>query len=484
MANRYWVGGTGTWNSSNTTNWSATSGGAGGASVPTSVDDVFFDGNSGTGIVTGPDLASRNIKGLTVTGSITLSNTLGSSRVYINGGDVNLSGATGPSTQFVDFGIYINAGPSTVTGASGKNLKNFNVRHYSGAVTLNTITSQYMTINPLGGSIVVAGVLTATSGTVSYQLQGGSIAIQTSQSGVSIRFSINSGLTYSAGVVLDNVSLVECSSGTSGPVTIPYGNSQGYTQITLDSNSTCTIYFQNFTSTRFPQGVSINNGRPDVSQFNGTPSSITCSDNNLSYFQAVGPSPITSVTFPSFGTNNSLYLSSNSSGVSPSLSTVSKATSARIQGEAQVSSLDFRPGSTGRTLEMDTSNYGVASIGTLTADCPMTFTGIGGTIDSYNYSSALNFAALTLSLDSSSDKLQINNFTVNTTNQTQIRSGITGSRRILSVPTSLSLNNVYFRDIEAQGLIPFTGTDLEDGGNNINIAFPSTGNGLLFGSNF
>lgn len=52
MASRYWVGGTGTWDSSNTTNWSATSGGAGGASVPTGSDDVFFDANSGSGVVT------------------------------------------------------------------------------------------------------------------------------------------------------------------------------------------------------------------------------------------------------------------------------------------------------------------------------------------------------------------------------------------------------------------------------------------------
>jgi hypothetical protein len=49
MANRYWVGGTGTWNSSNTTNWSASSGGAGGASVPTAADNVFFDAGSDAG---------------------------------------------------------------------------------------------------------------------------------------------------------------------------------------------------------------------------------------------------------------------------------------------------------------------------------------------------------------------------------------------------------------------------------------------------
>ena len=43
MANRYWVGGSGTWNTTSTTNWSAASGGASGASVPTAADSVFFD---------------------------------------------------------------------------------------------------------------------------------------------------------------------------------------------------------------------------------------------------------------------------------------------------------------------------------------------------------------------------------------------------------------------------------------------------------
>lgn len=43
MADRYWVGGSGTWDASSTANWSETSGGAGGASAPTSVDDVYFD---------------------------------------------------------------------------------------------------------------------------------------------------------------------------------------------------------------------------------------------------------------------------------------------------------------------------------------------------------------------------------------------------------------------------------------------------------
>jgi hypothetical protein len=43
MANRYWVGGTATWDNTAGTKWATTSGGAGGSTAPTAADDVFFD---------------------------------------------------------------------------------------------------------------------------------------------------------------------------------------------------------------------------------------------------------------------------------------------------------------------------------------------------------------------------------------------------------------------------------------------------------
>jgi len=52
MADRFWVGGTGTWDTTNTANWSATSGGASGASVPVAVDIAIIDANSGGGTIT------------------------------------------------------------------------------------------------------------------------------------------------------------------------------------------------------------------------------------------------------------------------------------------------------------------------------------------------------------------------------------------------------------------------------------------------
>jgi hypothetical protein len=65
MANRFWVtGGTGNWNS--TTNWSTTSGGASGASVPGSGDAALLNAASGSGVVT-LDI-SPTIQTLTCTG--------------------------------------------------------------------------------------------------------------------------------------------------------------------------------------------------------------------------------------------------------------------------------------------------------------------------------------------------------------------------------------------------------------------------------
>ena len=51
-ANRYWVGGTATWDGTAGTKWSTTSGGAGDSAVPTNADDVYFDSASGPVTVT------------------------------------------------------------------------------------------------------------------------------------------------------------------------------------------------------------------------------------------------------------------------------------------------------------------------------------------------------------------------------------------------------------------------------------------------
>jgi hypothetical protein len=85
MADRYWVGGTATWDNTAGTKWATTSGGAGGASVPFTGDDVYFDAASGAvTVTTGATVYARSLSfagftgtfaganALVVTGSLTL----------------------------------------------------------------------------------------------------------------------------------------------------------------------------------------------------------------------------------------------------------------------------------------------------------------------------------------------------------------------------------------------------------------------------
>jgi hypothetical protein len=90
MASRYWVtGGTGNWNS--TTNWSATTGGVSGASVPGSADAVVLDISSGAGTVT---LDSNiTIQTLTCTG-FTGTLAFGTNTISLNSTGTVFTGAT------------------------------------------------------------------------------------------------------------------------------------------------------------------------------------------------------------------------------------------------------------------------------------------------------------------------------------------------------------------------------------------------------
>jgi hypothetical protein len=96
MPARYWVGGTDVWNNVAGTKWSATSGGPGGASAPTSADDVFFDANSGSGTVTTATTAiclRVNFTGFTGTFNVATNWTVGADITFSTA--MNITGAGG-----------------------------------------------------------------------------------------------------------------------------------------------------------------------------------------------------------------------------------------------------------------------------------------------------------------------------------------------------------------------------------------------------
>ena len=154
MANRFWVGGAGTWNATNTTNWSTTSGGAGGASVPGVNDDVFFDANSGSGTVT-VGSGTVNCANLDFTGyTQTFNGQFGTPRINIYGSLTVVSGMTWTYTREIYF--LATTGSHTITSA-GKNLGFWTINTPGATYTLQdnltlTATGSSTTINFIAGS--------------------------------------------------------------------------------------------------------------------------------------------------------------------------------------------------------------------------------------------------------------------------------------------------------------------------------------------
>lgn len=107
MAARFWVGGTGTWDNLSTTHWSATTGGAAGASAPTSADDVTFDAASGGGTVTvNANLSLNNLTTGAFTGTLNFSannNSVTIAQTFNNNGTgvrtINLGNGTWTMTR-------------------------------------------------------------------------------------------------------------------------------------------------------------------------------------------------------------------------------------------------------------------------------------------------------------------------------------------------------------------------------------------------
>lgn len=120
-ANRYWVGGTASWDATAGSKWSTTSGGSGGSAVPTASDDVFFDGNSGAVTIT--ISGARVCKSLDATGFTgTLAGTGGLSVGTSTAGNFTLvSGMTVTYTGTITF--VSTTGTNNVT-TGGKALRN------------------------------------------------------------------------------------------------------------------------------------------------------------------------------------------------------------------------------------------------------------------------------------------------------------------------------------------------------------------------
>jgi hypothetical protein len=133
---RYWVGGTGNWNDTNM--WSTTSGGAGGADLPRSHDDVVFDSSSNATAYTATVNAitgGNRCKALTIAGPASGNVTLAGSTALLIHDDITLP-ATGLTRTYT--GQIILSGSTT-----GKTITTNGVTLSTGTLVLNGVGSEW-----------------------------------------------------------------------------------------------------------------------------------------------------------------------------------------------------------------------------------------------------------------------------------------------------------------------------------------------------
>jgi hypothetical protein len=184
MANRFWRGGAGTWDSSSTANWSTTSGGVGGASAPNSLDDVFFD-QAATYTVTCGGGSCRSITVSAGTVTFNVSNT--SDSYFESYGNISIIAATvftAPTNGYGRISHYPNIGGaiSVSFGSSTTNTQRvafsaFSIAAFTTYTFCNaaTQTFHWVDLNLSSGT----GAFTCAGSTITIDQQDRSSANQT-----------------------------------------------------------------------------------------------------------------------------------------------------------------------------------------------------------------------------------------------------------------------------------------------------------------
>jgi hypothetical protein len=212
MANRFWVGGTQSWNATAGTKWSTTDGGGSGAAVPTAADDVFFTALSGAVTVTFANSQSaRSINCTGFTGTISHASaatmsigdaTAGASSValklvagmtYTRGSATTSAWSfisTSATTQTVDFANKA-TGNITFNGAGSSYQLTGQVNHTSASFTFTQGTLD------LNGQTIAASIFNSNNSNTR-TLTMGAANISVASSGTSWNFSTITGLTITA----------------------------------------------------------------------------------------------------------------------------------------------------------------------------------------------------------------------------------------------------------------------------------------------
>jgi len=201
MANRYWVLWSWAWDSTDTSHWSATSGGAGGASYPTSSDDVFFDSLSNATGYTVTTANNINCRDLTISAPLTGNLTLAWSNNFAIAGSLTLySGLVRTITWGITFTATSGSRTITFAGVTMANTTTFNWPGWTFTIqdTWNnsgsSITFTQWTFLTWGNSITCGAFQLAGTSTKSVTLSSSTITASWN-----VNFAATTWLTFDVG---------------------------------------------------------------------------------------------------------------------------------------------------------------------------------------------------------------------------------------------------------------------------------------------
>lgn len=228
MANRYWVGGTASWDGTAGTKWSTTSGGVGGASVPTTADDVFFTNlSSGLCTIAAGNTGAKSINCTGFTGqlgggaAITLAGslTLVAGMTFSYGGTITFTGSATITTAGQYFGSVILVDGAGITVQLGD--------PFNGSQTISVIRGTFATNNH---NLSASSFNSSNTNVRSISLGSSTVQLFSPNP---LNFNPNTNLTFLAGTS----SVVCTSTSTIGLLTGP------------DFSTGVTFYNLSFTST-------------------------------------------------------------------------------------------------------------------------------------------------------------------------------------------------------------------------------------------
>jgi hypothetical protein len=241
MADRYWVGGAGTWDATSTVHWSATSGGAAGASAPTSADNVIFDTLSNA-------TAYAVTIGLTASPATCLD-------VSISGPAVGNVTVTYLATSVLNVhGSWLNAATGVAFSSAPGCLLNFRSTTTGKTVTSNNVTWLGLTVNfnGIGGYWTLGSAITISGGGSPTILAGtfdtGGFAMQLNSFSSTVTTNVRAINLNNSAIICTGTSVVNLAATN---LTLNAGTStiNGSGQTTAFNASGQTFYNVNFSNT-------------------------------------------------------------------------------------------------------------------------------------------------------------------------------------------------------------------------------------------